>query len=407
MSSIDSFVEKHAAQLQILGVPESLWSALGEKIAGEIFDAGAYFCFAENSSTEAKEHASVNSCNDLRRPQPLHLLVSAEDGLKKDSEIFLIDHAWSYPDIAGARKQLMENETLCERMKRMLGLDDGQQNEDQDEQDPDENDQDSQDNSSEPVDLSAILSHLCELSKDTLVLDLDDKELSSLVNLGLDERFPSLLSLSLDGNPLKLENASDVCQAILKLTHLKGLWMTNTPLHQDQETRLSYTQLLAEKLQHLEILDRKFTANYTTWAIQTITECEDLDQVESLDLSERNILQLKPAVFAGLKNIRVLNLQSNPIAAQDIQVLESLSTLEELTIDYPEGKSRGDIIKQLPQLKKLNGIETYFGKGHGASDKDAEIDRILYHTWAYSQTYKISGSAFVIGASQNTTNTRL
>ncbi|KAL6070558.1 Tubulin--tyrosine ligase-like protein 12 [Balamuthia mandrillaris] len=99
------FLERHQAQLLQMKVPPSLWPVLYQKLKEERFDAGEKFQLGFDPTD-----------------QKLKLVVAAEEGVKAFSDIFLIDHAWTYT-FDTARKQLEEMPPqLLHRMAALVGV---------------------------------------------------------------------------------------------------------------------------------------------------------------------------------------------------------------------------------------------------------------------------------------------
>ncbi|KAF9393113.1 Tubulin--tyrosine ligase-like protein 12 [Podila verticillata] len=96
------FLQIH--QYQLANIPESLWEPLFKKLVQDLFDAGDSL--------------------ELHYGDPLDvysLHVKKEGGLKKHSDIFLIDHAWTTkPETSKA--QLLDNPQLVERLTSMMDI---------------------------------------------------------------------------------------------------------------------------------------------------------------------------------------------------------------------------------------------------------------------------------------------
>lgn len=107
------FESMHKHQLQMSGVPEKFWYTLFKKLDTTTFDAGSVFSiflieYEENKSDE----------------DPLYtVLVTKDDGIKCDdpSQIYLIDHAWTY-ESNKAVINLLEVEGLLTRMCKLMGI---------------------------------------------------------------------------------------------------------------------------------------------------------------------------------------------------------------------------------------------------------------------------------------------
>ena len=104
--TIAEFLAVHGAQLQQYGVPEALWPRLHEKLSGDVFDAGAAFAFAE---VEGEARYSV--------------VVNRDGGVAARSDIWLVDHAWTFQSFSDARLQLSSLDRLLERVAEMFGYD--------------------------------------------------------------------------------------------------------------------------------------------------------------------------------------------------------------------------------------------------------------------------------------------
>ncbi|RKP28192.1 tubulin-tyrosine ligase family-domain-containing protein [Syncephalis pseudoplumigaleata] len=108
VNAFNAFVELHRYQLASL--PESLWPRLFNKLCNDTLDAGNYFCLAELDDEEA---AALGS--------PYTLQVAEGKALARQSDIFLLDHAWTTTP-ERAREELEKNEALLERMANLMGI---------------------------------------------------------------------------------------------------------------------------------------------------------------------------------------------------------------------------------------------------------------------------------------------
>jgi hypothetical protein len=73
----EQFIADHEGQLRHFHVPSSLYAAVHAKLTGEVFDAGGAFMFAQESESA-----------------PLRVYSSRAIGALSD--VFLIDHAWTF-----------------------------------------------------------------------------------------------------------------------------------------------------------------------------------------------------------------------------------------------------------------------------------------------------------------------
>lgn len=108
-----AFTDLHQLQLKHLGVPEHLWPIVYQKVRTQTLDAGSVF------QLQFEEGVGFS-------------LVALKD-LKKEQDVWLIDHAWTF-EKAGARDKLKLAPPLVERFATMIGVVD---EEEEEEEDPD------------------------------------------------------------------------------------------------------------------------------------------------------------------------------------------------------------------------------------------------------------------------------
>ncbi|ELP92124.1 hypothetical protein EIN_380710 [Entamoeba invadens IP1] len=82
-SSSIFFLQQHKEQLKALGIPNNLLTLLFHKLDSGIFDAGDYFQFCEIPDEFFPKNGRKN---------PYGLVCKKEEGLKMNSNIFVIDH---------------------------------------------------------------------------------------------------------------------------------------------------------------------------------------------------------------------------------------------------------------------------------------------------------------------------
>lgn len=80
MSAFNHFQQIHLTQLDALGIPQALQQQLQHKLENEIFDAPEYFSIEEDQDGDRQ------------------LVLNFEQGIKTMEDVFLIDHALSFPD---------------------------------------------------------------------------------------------------------------------------------------------------------------------------------------------------------------------------------------------------------------------------------------------------------------------
>ena len=100
----DTFVAEHEAQLKAANVPPQLWQRVWHKLTQQIFDAGSSFVFGELDDEQ------------------LGAFTAEGTQLAPASDVFLIDHAWTFSSMAVARKQLAASAPLLERVSAMMTL---------------------------------------------------------------------------------------------------------------------------------------------------------------------------------------------------------------------------------------------------------------------------------------------
>uniref|UniRef100_M4EH54 Tubulin--tyrosine ligase-like protein 12 SET-like domain-containing protein n=2 Tax=Brassica campestris TaxID=3711 RepID=M4EH54_BRACM len=402
ISSLEDFVKVHGILLAASGLPQKLYASLFRKLASDTLDGGAHF--------------QIEPCDDARRRR----LVLTSESMPKDSDVFLIDHAWTFrlPD---AYKQLQEIPGLAERMGSLMCVATDLEGKDgvEEEEDAENYEQLSVDQTLESEIRSAAdkgYDSLRWLELEGLGIDAD-----TFLSLHLPSKFQDLLALSLFGN--KLESADVVIQEVTKLKTLKALWLNDNPVLQESEGRLANEIL--KSCPSLEIYNSCFTPNYGLWALgfcgdvfgkDNPTDYAQQDQplrnVTSLDLSNRSIHNLANKAFSvhELPLLSHLNIRGNPLDHNSVgelfQVLKLFPSLSSLEVDIPGplGNSAVEILESLPNLSLLNGVDTakIFENGKHVVDsmiqprlpepkpEDSLIDRVLGAMWLYVMNYRLA-----------------
>ena len=105
-----TFLAEHEAQLRHFRVPAALYPRVYAKLAQQIFDAGSVFMFGEIESDAGSGAAKLG--------------VFTAEGveLEAESDVFLIDHAWTFRSKAQAREQLLASRPLLDRMCALMSL---------------------------------------------------------------------------------------------------------------------------------------------------------------------------------------------------------------------------------------------------------------------------------------------
>lgn len=114
-ATYETFLENHRNQLESSGIPSYFWATLFQKIIKQTFDAGNIFSLLQ-----------IDYEDDERdKYDPVwQLQIKVEEGVKHTDphHIYLIDHAWTFR-IEHARNQLLQIESLRERMATIMGID--------------------------------------------------------------------------------------------------------------------------------------------------------------------------------------------------------------------------------------------------------------------------------------------
>ncbi|PON41304.1 Tubulin--tyrosine ligase-like protein [Parasponia andersonii] len=399
IKTYDDFVNVHGLLLNASGLPPSLHRQLFEKLSSETFDGGSFF--------------QIEPCVE----GPQRRLVLTSESMAKDSNVFLIDHAWTFR-LSDAYKQLVEVPSLAERMAAIMCVD---------------NDLNSDSEGNEVKNgkqsvVEVIESELSaakekgEGSMKWLELDELDIDDDTLVSLDLASEIPGLLALSLCGN--KIENVEVVVQEVTKFKDLKALWLNNNPVLRKCGDQLADKVL--RELPNLEIYNSKFTVNYGEWALGFCGEVYDkenpgsnknqddpsLQRITSLDLSDRSIHNLINKAFSPLRlpSLSYLNLRGNPLEQKTVgdllRVLSGFPSLQSLEVDIPGplGESAVEILESLPEILVLNGVmasRILEDEKHVVDSKlqprlpectadEPLADCVLNAMWLYLMTYRLA-----------------
>ncbi|KAJ0987501.1 hypothetical protein J5N97_005857 [Dioscorea zingiberensis] len=404
IETFEDFVKVHAMLLAASGIPSSLHERLFHKLSSETFDGGDFF--------------SVQPCDGGRRRR----LVFTAQSLAKESDVFLVDHAWTFrlPD---ALKQLNEVPGLAERMAALMcvdvdlesdsekaGIEPGFEEEKENERKIREIVEREMGKVKERgIDGAAWL----ELEE----LGIDDEMLCSL---DLSSKFPNLIALNLWGN--KLQNAETVLLEISKCRNLKALWLNENPVLKNIRDEIGLA--IFDHNPVLEIFNSRFTRNAAEWALgfcggifcmdnPSCSQCatNSLESITVLDLSNRCIYKL-PVAFSpvAMPHLSQLNLRGNDLdqhsAGNLLEVLGGFSSLQALEVDIPGpfGNSAITIIESLPKLSLLNGTSTssILESGKHIIDSmlpprlpewaatDSLADRVISAMWLYLMTYRLA-----------------
>ncbi|KAK6941297.1 Tubulin-tyrosine ligase/Tubulin polyglutamylase [Dillenia turbinata] len=400
IETYEDFVKVHGILLAASGIPSSLHRLLFQKLSSETFDGGNFF--------------QVEPCEDGRQRR----LILTSELLEKESNLFLVDHAWTFR-LSDAYKQLLEVPGLAERMASLMCVD----------IDPES---DSEDNvvteSGVELNVAEIIESEVRKSKErgdeTLrwleleELGLDD---SMLLSLDLPSEFPDIIGVSLCGN--KLENPHLVMQEISKFKHLRALWLNDNLVLQSCDGYMADTIL--QECSSLEIYNSRFTSSFSEWALgfcaglygKENPGCVNqrnhpLHGVTSLNISNRGINNLINKAFSSseMPSLSNLNLRGNSLQQNStsdlLDLLKGFTCLHALEVDIPGplGESALEILENLPNLSLLNGVSrsNIFATGKHVVDsllqpripewspKEPLASRVISAMWLYLMTYRLA-----------------
>ncbi|KAG0497473.1 hypothetical protein HPP92_002164 [Vanilla planifolia] len=404
IASFDDFQKVHAILLAASGVPPVLHRQLFRKLSSETFDGGEFF--------------TIEQCEGGRQRR----LLSSQF-LSKESELFLIDHAWTFR-LFDAPKQLKEVPGLAERMAALMCVD---MDLDSDSAGKSEIESEGNHESGSAKNVLTRLEREMNMAKErdsSSIAWLELEELGiddeMLLSLDLSSKFPNLVALNLWGN--KLQNAELIAQEVTKCKSLRALWLNNNPV---QKTCGSFLgKAICEGIPSLEIYNSCFTDNSSEWALGfcggiigvdnpylNADIASALEGITKLDLSDRYIHNIpkmfSPAVMPSLSH---LNLKGNPLdgVAPDelMNLLQEFNYLQDFEVDIPGplGNSAMWILESLPKLSSLNGtsasriIESRKHVVDSAlkprlpdyTSAQSLLDRVLDVMWLYLMNYRLA-----------------
>ncbi|KAE8682930.1 hypothetical protein F3Y22_tig00111234pilonHSYRG00209 [Hibiscus syriacus] len=354
IATYEDFVKVHGLLLAASGLPRSLHFKLFQKLTSETFDGGAHF--------------EIEPCEDGRQRR---LLLTSET-MAKDSNVFLIDHAWTFR-ASDAYKQLQEVPGLAQRMAALMCV----------EGDDDDGGLEQAVECGGKMTVEEALESEIRNAKesgDGFVRWLELEELglddTTLLSLDLSTKFPDLLALSLCGN--KLDNREKIVEEVTKFKNLKGLWLNNNPVIAKSDCGME--DAILRGCLKLEIYNSRFTRNFGVWALGFCADVYGKDNpgsghlgdlplqsVTSLDLSNRGIHSLINKAFSPFEmpNLSYLNIRGNPI----------------------EENSVSDLFGLLKAFYCLQSLEPRLPEWTAG---EPLVDRVLNAMWLYLMTYRLA-----------------
>ncbi|KAL6660212.1 hypothetical protein ACP70R_002334 [Stipagrostis hirtigluma subsp. patula] len=397
--SYEEFARVHAYLLAAAGVPPSLHQRLYRKLADEVFDGGEVF--------------AVEPCEGGRQRR---LVLAAERPLGRESDVFLVDHAWSFR-LSDALKQLREVPGLAERMAALMCVDLDQTVELEESDEQDNKKSGSLEHVSEVVDKERT--RVQETGSDAAAwLELEELGIDDdmLVALGLSAKFQNLVALNLWGN--RLQDPEKIMEELGKCGRLKALWLNENPVLGKE-----IDKAVLDGLPELEIYNSHFTRRAGEWALAfcadivgadnpcLTVESTSLECIVTIDLSDRCIHKL-PEAFSpsNLPSLSKLNIRGNPLdqTSRDdlLKLFSGFTQLQELEVDIPGplGNSAISILESLPNLSLLNGVNASSIIESGKHIVDSALqprlpewsreeplaERVIGAMWLYLMTYRLA-----------------
>ncbi|KAL0477317.1 tubulin-tyrosine ligase-like protein [Acrasis kona] len=365
-------MESHLAQLQAIGLPQNLHQPLLDKLSKCIIDAGSYFQFGEIDG-------------DTRTPYALY----ATKDLKKNSNVFLIDHAWT-TTIEKAFSSLVDNDKLremcCEVMK-ISAFEDSQQEE-------------------------------CTVEN----VGTEENEVVNPINVESEPCFPYGQYLNLSGNGLRnfpsdvqeLSNTQQITALNLTLNNFSDSTLLFQEIPEQVQKSLKALYLsdnlftnnkqLQDHAQHhfsqLEIFNSKLTEAYTTWSILFLCDVTSPDQVYCVDVSGREVPTWKQSVWSQFTNCHTIDVTNTSI--DDIQsfisCISSMNRLKKLKIDYRYQKYIHEAVAlgRLPKLVYVNGWPSHLST---PTTTELTATAICDKMFNYLETYRLSNQHTSLGLS--------
>lgn len=245
-------------------------------------------------------------------------------------------------------------------------------------------------------------------------LDVDDDK---LLALDLPRKCPNLISLSLLGN--KITNLETILEEVSKLKDLRALWLNDNPVLEKNGRRM--TDAILQAFPKLEIFNSHFTSNYGEWALGFCAGIygkenpgsdagDQLQNVTSLDLSDRCIHNLNNKAFIKMPHLSHLNIRGNPSEENStnelLEILRKFPSLNSLEVDIPGplGESALEILEFLPNLFLLNGVKAskiFESEKHVVDSMlqprlpewnpdEPLVDRVLNAMWLYLMSYRLA-----------------
>ena len=292
----DEFLKAHDMQIYGINFPVStLGEKLYYKLKHEVFDSSIFFEIVEN---QEEGRFALNS----------------KQAIKKDYEVFLVDHCWTF--------KLRQFNYFCEKFPNVI----------------------------ERVYKMLKYSHIkrdvnAEVEEQNVIssypenyLDCDHQIISNLENLSLPEKIEAV---SLENN--KISDFNSILEFLTsKGSKLKAIWLEGNNFEEQTE---GYENILQEMFESLQLINRKFTKNASSWALKFIQNksSKSYSQYDKLygkndylDLSGRDPLKIKDlTIFSHMSNIKALDIKDNHYE-YDYENKEFFNKLLQLLYNFPQ-----------------------------------------------------------------------
>lgn len=401
----DDFYAAHELQLFGMSFPKELGEKLYFKLKNEIFDANGFFEILDNQ----------DECR---------YLLKAKKDIKKNDNVFLVDHSWTY--------RLRQYSHFCENYPQIIKrcttmLKYGQIKKDI----INIQTQIQQQNQETKKDINTYNAELVA-KHDIKDLDYDDYEITN-DNFDLIKVNEVTETVTLENN--KIDNILLIHELLDKYKNLKGIWIRDNPFCEVNE---KYEEYIIEHYPNIEILNRKLTPHAGKWGINFLMREDNANKKEwedkykeyygkqiTLDLSGRDPLIVNNLnVFKELEaKITVVDLTDNEYTFDEsneeqnnklISLLELLpKSLEKIIIDdnddifdmddesgknviesiFTNTKLLNRIKEKVPNIKYINDYSIENILNHNSSkQKLIQLKRETWvhkYMWTINRTYRL------------------
>lgn len=379
-----AFLGFHSPQLKAMGLPESLWKRLFNKLKFEDYDLGQHVQLLVD---EDDEQMCLRTLKDMRA----------------EGDVFLVDHCWTFKQRT-FYKDLKANEKLRERLDNIMRF-------------PEKRDLPIEGGNPYAKKRPALEEYLQQLEAQTepvLEYDLDEYGIKSLKEIKFREEVEEI---SLWGN--EILNPNDIATILMKLPNLKALWLNGNPV----ETNCSNFNIIGDHFDKLEIFNSQLTVKAGEWAMLFYAResgAKKLEDIKALDLKGKNLLAVDDISFLKrMTSLRVLDISDNldmykPKAMREQEAMQAAAGSGQ-SFEFRENKHERDFFLEhldsvehlicdimleayilemrpkrnyLPNLKTINRVsiaEADLGKRTVEKKVLGQIDNL----WRYAGSYRL------------------